>query len=386
MVILSVILTSCSILSFDTTSTEAPYFPSPQELEDGWQTGSLTEVGFDPDYFDSLMKDLVSIDGHNLHSLLIVKDGKLVFEEYFSGEKFNLAQFIGETGFDRTDTHNLCSVTKSFTSAILGIAIDQGYIQSVHQHVSEFFPEYSMMFVDSPWKETLTLEDLLTMRSGVDWDDESTSYYDSTNDMYQLFTSENPIEYILSKDVIMEPGTRFQYKNSNTNLIGEIIHRTTGMRIDTFSEKFLFRKLGIDDFEWQMISPDMVFTSGDLRLRPRDMAKFGFLFLSGGRWKDEQIISLEWIEQSTKKQVDLSTGEDQVSWADGYGYQWWQWDSVNGVEFQAYFASGWGGQWIIIAPDTNLVVVSTAGNYYTGVKMPIERILSDYILPAIILQ
>ena len=355
----------------------------PKEIDDGLETTSLASVGMDESFLIELLKDLDEIEDHRIHSLLIIKDGKLVFEEYFPGEKFNLAQFTGETGFTMEDTHNLCSVTKSFTSAILGIALDQGHIRSVNQRVSEFFPEHSDLFINNPEQQELTLENLLTMTSGLDWDDESTSYFDAENDMHQMFTSQDPIEYILSKDIVIPPGSVFEYSNCNTNLIGEIIHIATGMRIDEFAERFLFSKLGVVDFEWQMISENVVFTSGDLRLRPRDMAKFGYLFLNYGEWQGETVISQDWIDQSTSMHIDLGSPPNLVDWADGYGYQWWMWEDIHGVDFQAYFASGWGGQWIIISPELQLVIVSTAGNYYSPVKMPIEIILTEYILPAI---
>jgi CubicO group peptidase (beta-lactamase class C family) len=352
----------------------------PEELKDGWSTDHLEGVGIEETYLNQLMQDLEVLDGHRLHSLLIVKDGKLVFEEYFPGVKFNLAQFTGEIGFDRDDTHNLCSVTKSFTSAILGIVIDQGHIQSVQEKVIDFFPEYSHL-IFSREKANLTLEQLLTMTSGIDWDDETTSYFEASNDMYQMFTSTDPIEYILSHKITKTPGTVFEYSNCNTNLLGEIVRSATGFRIDEFANIHLFSKLGIDDLEWQMLPDDTVFTSGDLRLRPRDMAKFGYLFLNNGEWNGHQVISKEWVERSTAKHVDLS---GQVPWADGYGYQWWIWDDIRGLDYHAYFASGWGGQSIIILPEINTIVVSTAGNYYSTEQISIETILAIYILPAIV--
>jgi CubicO group peptidase (beta-lactamase class C family) len=355
----------------------------PLATDDGWETASLASVGMDFTLLENLLNSLNNISEHRIHSLVIVKNGKLVFEEYFQGDKFNLARFIGETGFDRNDLHNLCSVTKSFTSSLIGIAIDKGFIQSVDQKVHNFFPEYADIFTSDPEKSDLTLKHLLTMSSGIDWDDETYSYFDSRNDMNRMFTSNNPINYILSKYITVLPGYVFDYSNCNTNLLGEIIRKASGERLDDFSENYLFSKLGITDFEWQMLPNDVVFCSGDLRLRPRDMAKFGYLFLNGGMWNDDQIISQEWIDISTDIYFDLNTPPNDFSWADGYGYHWWQWENINGVNYNAYFASGWGGQWIIVSPSYNMVIVSTAGNYYTDMVMPIESILTNYIIPSI---
>jgi CubicO group peptidase (beta-lactamase class C family) len=352
----------------------------PEQTDDGWETASLASVGMDETPLRSWMNKLSKMGEHRIHSMLIIKDSMLVFEEYFSGDKFNLAQPTGETGFDRNDTHNLCSVTKSFTSALIGIAIDKGFIQSVEQKVFDFFPEYAGILNSAPEKGNITLKHLLTMTSGIEWDDETYSYFDSRNDMYQLFTSSDPIKYILQKPLIEMPGTFFAYRNCNTNLLGTIVHKATEQRLDIFSKNYLFSKLGITDFEWQMISDDVVFCSGDLRLRPRDMAKFGYLFLNGGRWKDERIISQEWIDISTFKHINLKNNWGDL---DGYGYQWWLWENISGASFQAFAASGWGGQWIIISPDLNMVFITTAGNYYTEEAISIQSIMVNYIIPAI---
>ena len=336
----------------------------------------------DPGPLESLMDRLAETEGHEVHSLLIVRNGRLVFEEYFPGDKFNLAQYTGESGFDRDDSHNLCSATKSFTSALVGIAIDLGLISSVEEKVFNFFPEHADLMAGDPLKAGLTIEDLLTMRSGIAWDDETYPYDDPRNDLHQMFNTNHPIRYILSKDILVTPGTVFQYSNCNTNLLGEIVRRTAKERLDEFSGEYLFSKIGVADFQWQMVTSNMVFASGDLRLRPRDMAKFGLLFLNGGSWNGTQVISAEWVELSTREHVSFDAGSIDM-WEDGYAYQWWLWDSIFGVRVQAYMAQGWGGQWIVVWPEMNMVIVSTGGNYYSDPLVPIQAMLVDYILPAV---
>ena len=355
----------------------------PQLTNDGWETASLISVGMNPDFLINLMNRLDIIGEHRIHSLLIIKDGKLVFEEYFPGDKFNLAQFTGETGFDMYDTHNLCSATKSFTSALIGIAIDKGFIQSVDQKVFDFFPEHADLLSITPEKQNITLGHLLTMRSGLEWDDESYPYSDPRNDINRLFNSSDPIRYILAKDLIETPGTFFAYRNCNTNVLGEIVRKASGLRLDYFAKDYLFNELGITDYEWQRLPNNVIFCSGDLRLRPRDLAKFGQLFLNGGTWGSERIISQEWVDISTQKFTSLNNWWGDF---DGYGYQWWQWEDIFGVHYQAYMASGWGGQWIVVSPEMNTVVITTAGNYYTSELMPIEIILVNYIIPSILLS
>ncbi|MCA9734312.1 serine hydrolase [candidate division KSB1 bacterium] len=369
---------SCSKKAIDPEPTFP--FTAPEQTGDGWEIVSLDAVGINDIPLAKLMFRLDTTTEHHVHSLLIIKNGKLVFEEYFPGDKFNLAQFTGETGFDRNDTHNLCSATKSFTSALIGIAIEKGYIESEEQKVFDFFPEHTDLLSESPEKQNLTLKHLLTMTSGLEWDDESTSYFDPLNDMNRLFHSSDPIRFILSKNFVHPPGEVFEYKNCNTNVLGEIIRKASLRRLDTFSEEYLFSTLGITDFEWQMISGNVVFCSGDLRLRPRDMAKFGYLFLNGGVWQGERILSQDWILKSIHGHNEFT---DYWFDSDGYGYQWWLWRDINGVALNAYAASGWGGQWIIVLPDCATVFVMTAGNYYTEEQLTIQTILTEYILPAV---
>ncbi len=353
-------------------------YPVPEQIGDGWETASLSSVGLNQNVLLNMLSYLDGYPDHRIHSIIIVKNNKLVFEEYFEGRKFNLAQYTGETGFDRNDNHNLCSATKSFVSALIGVAIDKGYIQSVDQKISEYFPEHSYLFQNDPLKQSITIKHLLTMSSGIEWDDETYPYTDPRNDLHQLFTVADPVSYILSKDIIETPGTVFAYRNCNTNLLGEIIRKASGQRLDAFSDPNLFAKLGITDFEWQMLPNNVVFASGDLRLRPRDMAKFGQLFYNGGVWNQEQIISRNWINESVLKRFNMTANR----WEDGYGYQWWTKTFHFGLNsYPAYFAQGWGGQCIFVFPESAMIVVFTGGNYYT--YSPMLVLLNNYILPAV---
>jgi CubicO group peptidase (beta-lactamase class C family) len=194
--------------------------------------------------------------------------------------------------------------------------------------------------------------------------------------MYQLFISTDPIRYILSKDIIVTPETVFEYRNCNTNLLGAIVQKSSGQRLDNFAQNYLFDKLDISELEWQMLPNNVVFCSGDLRLRPRDMAKFGQLFLTKGVWKQEQIISENWITESTETRFVTPDG-----WEDGYGYQWWVKTFHIGLSnYESYFAQGWGGQCIFVFSELNMIVVFTGGNYFDS--SPMLEILSGYILPA----
>jgi len=363
---------------------EVYIYETPDQLDDGWETESLGNAGMDEKLLYNMMNRIYATPEHNIHSILIIKEGKIVFEEYFEGEKFKLGKYTGEFGFDRDDLHTLCSATKSVSSALMGIAIDMELIESVDVEVFDFFPQDSDLLSYYPDKANMTIRNLLTMTSGLQWDDESTSYYNPANDMYQLFTSSDPMRFILSKRLVKTPGTFFEYANCNTNLLGEIVHLAAAKRLDLFCDSLLFSKLGVQVYEWQKINPEIIFTSGDLMLRPRDMAKFGQLFLNKGTWNNVRVISEEWCTLSTSKHIDPNDFSDNYDWSDGYGFQWWQKDYASGGKtYHSFFASGWGGQLIVVIPQIDIVIVFTGGNYYTAEKISCYSLVEDYIIPSL---
>jgi len=370
--LLSVLLCLVLVLS----CSPAHKYRIPEQTNDGWQTASLNEVGIDENALRSLIDGIDRGKYENIHSILIVKDGKLVFEEYFSGYTWSYEhpEHKGAlTDFGIDTTHNLASVTKSVTSALVGIAMDHGFIQGVDEKVFDFFPEYADLSDER--KDRITLEHLLTMTSGLEWNEMAIPYSNRNNDLIQLFWVLDPIEYILAKDAINEPGTKWYYSGGCTNLLGEVIREATGLRMDDFAEKHLFAPLGITNYEWDHINAEMIHASGNLRLRPRDMAKLGYLFLNGGIWEGERIVSQEWVEESTKKHVTRSPSV-------GYGYQWWLLTyRMDSETVDAFHADGWGGQRIIVFPSLGMVVVFTGGNY-VGAE-PSNDIISRHILPAL---
>ena len=348
----------------------------PKQTGDGWETAGLDEVGIDASTLIPVIDRIENGTYQNVHSILIIKEDMLVFEEYFGGYAWGYSgeSFQGEwVDFDRDSLHNLASVTKSFTSATVGIAMDKGLLSSVDQKAFTFFPQYAHL--GDGVKEDITLEHLLTMTSGLEWNEGELPYSDRNNDLVQLFWVPDPIEYILRKPLASEPGTDWYYNGGNTNLLGEVIREVSGRRMDAFAADFLFAPLGINDYEWDFINPDMIHASGNLRLRPRDLAKFGALFMNGGVWQGERIISEDWVEASTQEHVSL---QQDV----GYGYQWWlntyRWERQSA---DAFLAAGWGGQYIIVFPSLEMVVVFTGGNYVD--EVPVEEILVEYILPAV---
>lgn len=380
---LVICLVACDKKSPTPTHSDDNY-TVPLQTDDGWEVASLSSVGMNAAKFNQLIDRLEQIGEHRIHSILVVRNNKLVFEHYYPGLKFNLGQYTGATGYDMNDLHVLCSATKSVTSALLGIAIDKGYVQSIEQKVFDFFPLYADLLIQSPAKGKMTIKHLLTMTSGLTYDDESLPYSDSRNDMNRFFTSSDPIKFLLAKPLFAEPGTVFDYDNCNTNIIGQIIYKATQERLDRFAKEYLFDKLGIQQHQWQIVKNNVILSSGDLHLRPRDMAKFGLLFLNNGEWNGEQIVSSEWCAISTAAFLNPNNYNNEFPWANGYGYQWWQKTySHNSKSYPSFFAAGWGGQNIIIIRDLNLVIVTTAGNWYEPERISPFSIVADYIIPSV---
>jgi len=355
----------------------------PEQVDDGWETASITAVGMNPLPLISMMNGLLNRDDHLVHGILIVKNGKLVFEEYFSGEDLNISsgpQYV-HRDFDRNTLHFQASVTKSFTSALVGIAVDQGLITGVDEKVFSFFPEYQ--YLSNQEKDEITVAHMLAMASGIPWD-ESTPYSDPRNDVRQMFIQSDPIRYVLAKPLAAPPGTQFHYNSGTTCVLGEIVKKQSELSLRTFAEQHLFAPLGISDYQWQMLPNNVTFASGGLYLRPRDMAKFGRLYLQKGSWNGEQVISQEWIEASAQESIPLPSPKNPwPGFAYGYGYQWWLGNYANG-NTPTCFAAGWGGQYIFVLPDPEMVVVITAGAYERGDYDMFYRIVNNYILDAVL--
>jgi CubicO group peptidase (beta-lactamase class C family) len=371
----------------------------PEQTNDGWATANLEDAGMRADLLGEMMKRIHSDEYQNVHGIVIVKNGKLVFEEYFEGYTFSYTgplssalKFRGErTDFGKDTLHNLASVTKSLTSALVGIAIERGYIQGVDDQLFSYLPDYA--YLSNEQKDRITLEHLLTMTAGLQWNELELWLGDMDHDLIQLFMVPDPIEYVLAKPVAAEPGTAWYYNGGGVNVLGEVIREATGMRMDDFALRYLFAPLGITEYEWDHINSDVIHASGNLKLRPRDMAKFGYLYLNGGTWQGQQIISQEWVEKSTNESVSIPwdslaniLGEEYAylpeTHGDRYGYLWWlNTYHTNSHSVDAYFASGWGGQRIFVFPGLDMVVVLTGGNYAT--HEPDQEILTRHILPAV---
>ena len=355
-----------------------PYtYQVPEKTNDGWETANLTDVGISSKKLYEVV-DLININIlKEVHSILIIKNGKLVFEEYFQGHKFDFSgsnHHGNVVNFSMNTIHNQASVTKSFTSALVGLAIDKGNISSVNEKVYDYFPEYSELRDEQ--KDKMTIEHLLSMTSGFEWNEGEYQYSDNRNDLIQMWNVSDPLRHLMSKSLVAEPGTQFYYNSGCTILLGEIVKRATGTNADMFSKVFLFQPLGISQFQWIHFSNGVLFASGDLQVRPRDMAKLGYLFLNDGKWQGKQVLSSSWIQKSAESYINVNS-----IWK--YGYQWWiRSYTINSQIIDSYSARGWGGQTIIVFPSLNVVMVLTGGNYTT--YEPVNDVLQLYLIPSVL--
>ncbi len=345
------------------------------------------EVNIDRTQIEKAVNQINRGKYEEVHSILIIRDGKLVLEEYFEGHKYQWDapdHHSESVTWDRSMAHCMQSVTKSITSTCIGIAIDKGFIESVDQSIFEYLPEYQSLNIEG--KDKVTIENLLTMTSGLEWDEWSTVLSSFDNDIVGIWLcDEGPISYVLNKPLINDPGTSFNYNGGNMIVLGEIIKNATKMNIDDFSKEYLFEPLGIDSFDWWVQFETGEFdTSGGLKIAPRDMTKIGLTFLNNGVWNGNQIIPEQWIEKSANT-YSGNTGIDvpgEYSGTVGYSYSWWIKQYVeSGKEINMYYADGWGGQQIMILPEVNTVIVFTGGSYVT--ERPQFEILERYILPSI---
>jgi CubicO group peptidase (beta-lactamase class C family) len=321
---------------------------------EGWSTSTPEEQWMDSDQLEAMM---AYVDEHNvaLDSILVVRHGRLVFEEYGEGSLPGRA-------------HELYSVTKSVTSMLVGIALDAGLIEGLDVPLTELLPHHTMANLDGR-KERIRLEHLLTMSDGLDWNEHKYPYGDSRNPVRQMGSSPDILQFVLDQPMAREPGEAWAYNSGASILLGGIVEEATGRSVLDFAREALFDPLGIGHIYWSMGPGGHYATHGGLSMTPRDMARLGYLMLRNGTWDGKEIVSADWVARST-------TAHYRVQGAHGYGYQWWILP-----EGQGYRAHGLYDQNIIVLPEADMVVVATA-RIPGGSFQRVEGLLNSFILPA----
>jgi CubicO group peptidase (beta-lactamase class C family) len=332
-------------------------YREPKEYKDGLKTGNIKTSGLDTALLSRMMQKIIDGTYPNVHSVLIIKDGKLVFEEYFYE-------------YNKDSLQALRSASKSFVSALTGIAIEKGFIKSTNETVLSFFTEYNIRN-NSEAKKRITVENLLTNQSGLDCD---VSNPESEGNETTMSNSDDWIKFTLDLPMVDTPGGKGMYCSGNPITLGRIIEKSTHNLLPDFANTNLFSPLNISEFKWNF-KPDKSSseTFCQLYLRPRDMAKFGLLYLERGNWNGKQIISRDWVKQSLEKHSTIQ-GVD-------YGYLWWiKYLDADGIRYYGKAAQGNGGQKIYIWEEQNMVTVITGGNYNS--QSPSDELIKKYILPA----
>ncbi len=344
--------------------TEQQIVIQPIAPDSGWP---VSNDRYDKDLIRALNKKISQQDFKEISSIVVIKDGALLIEEYFNGS-------------DRSTLHDPRSVGKSFASTMLGIAISEGYIENVEQTLSKFYSlEHFQNY--SPEKSEVTLKDLLTMTSGFEGDDAD---YSSVGNEENMYPTNDWVKFTL--DLPMHENAAIEkkwvYFTAGPVVLGDIVHQSVPQGLEAYSEQKLFGPLGITDYQWQYTPQSVANTAGGLQLRALDFAKYGQLYKNGGKWGEEQIIPESWVQASLAAQVARTSDEH----GGHYGYLFWH-DTFHIGEqaLEVAYATGNGGNKIFIFTDVPLVIVITAQAYNNPyAHQQVDEMMFDYLLPAIL--
>ena len=351
------------------TPAEAIYaYREPVATDDGWIPASLDEAGLDARDIGALVTHLsqtAPAAGPHVQGLLIARHGKLVLEEYFQG-------------FDAERPHDTRSAGKTFTSLMTGLAIMHGAAFTTQTPVLSLLPQYQALVQHDSRKQSITVDNLLSMTSGLACDD-SDDQSPGNEDVMQSQTHQSDwYRYTLDLPMARAPGgSQAVYCTAGINLLGALIGRATGMWLPAFFDKYVAKPLQMHGYYINLMPDGDAYLGGGIYLRPRDFIKLGQLYLSGGKWNGKRVIDQDWIERSTARHSEFTADH-------GYGYAWHLHQmKVGNRVFREYAAEGNGGQFVIVVPELELVVAITAGNYGDfKTWYALQDLVIDYIIPA----
>ena len=354
-------------ISLNIKAQNKPFEPT--QKKDGWNIANQLLGNRTIEKMDSL---ITSKEFKEISSVVIAHNGKVIFENYYNDN-------TSET------KHNTRSATKTITGTLIGTLIQDGSIKSVNENAFKFSKVKNIQNPDNR-KEKITVEDLLTMSSILECDDWDQNSRGQEEKMYIIedwvkFYWDLPIKGFpewKKKPNDSKYGRSFSYCTAGVVVLGDIIHNVSGS-LEKYAEKALFSKLGITDYHWQKTPTGLPMTGGGLGLKSRDLLKIGQLYLNKGKWNNEQIISEEFVNESTKPKVEVGMFDYE------YGYLWWLSEFGNDDKEKAYFMSGTGGNKIAVFPKLDLVVVLTSSFYNGGIESHNQttKLLDEYIVPEI---
>jgi CubicO group peptidase (beta-lactamase class C family) len=312
----------------------------------------------------------------NLHAVVVMRRGRLVFEQYFTGHDERLGRPLGEVAFGPDTLHDVRSVTKSVVSVLYGIALEDGHVPPLECPLLEAHPDYPDLAGDTS-RMQIRVKHALSMTMGTEWN-EGIPYSDPRNDERRMAAAPDRYRFILDRPLVTPPGERWNYNGGATAVIAALVARGTGRPLLDYARERLFAPLGIEHLDWMSDNDREPSAAAGLRLRPRDIAKIGQLVLDGGRWANRQVVPAAWLKESVEPRVDV---EPLVR----YGYFWWLGAaSVGDVPAPWVGAFGNGGQRLFVLPELELVVAVTAGRYNEpdGGRTP-TAVLTQFVLPAL---
>ena len=330
-------------------------YRKPDATDDGWSTASLSDVGLDPQPISALVEKILSTNLQdnplNIHSLLIARHGKLVFEEYFYG-------------YTREQAHDTRSASKTYGPVLVGIARDRGFPLSPETPVYPLFPQYKPFAHWDDRKNRLTLRDLMTMTSGLACDDNDGASPGQEDNMQSQHSQPDWYKYTLDLPLARDPGgDKAVYCSAGMNLVGGVVRNVTGIWVPEFFEENLAQPLQFRTYHMNLTPTDEAYMGGGLSIRPRDEIKLGQLYLAGGLWNGRRILSSAWVEESTAPHSNFAPMID-VDLNHQYGYGW----HINPLKtpdhvYRSFTAGGNGGQIVVVIPELDMVIAFNGGSY-----------------------
>jgi CubicO group peptidase (beta-lactamase class C family) len=358
--------------------------PAPPWPTKDWAESSPEAQGLDAAVLEALHREFAEGKHGYIDGWLVVRNGAVVFEKTYRHDYDRLFVGRGTPGlynyydpgwhpyWKRTPLHTMQSVSKSVTSALVGIALRRGELPGVGVKLMPYFAEFKAK--SDPRRDAMTLRHVLTMTTGIEWDESSVPYTDPRNNCAVMEGREDWIQYVLDQPMAHEPGGKWQYNSGATQLLSFLIAKATGKPTDDYAQEHLFGPLGIE-YAWKRTPRGLADTEGGLYLRPRDLAKLGYLFLKDGVWEAKRLLPEGWVRDSTARQVELTGGG-------AYGYKWWIAPRTNPESPEAYAASGYGGQLLIVVPRVQLLAVFTGWNIYDRPSLS-PFVAKDRVLAAV---
>ncbi|WP_158554753.1 serine hydrolase domain-containing protein [Methylovirgula sp. 4M-Z18] len=341
----------------------------------GWDGAKPADVGLDPQALRQMAETFAHCGEANVHAILVARQGKLAFEQYYSGEDTEWGKPAAKVDFGPDVPHDLRSISKSVVALTVGIGLEQGWIRDIDAPVFSLLPAYADLW--TPEKDRITLRHLLTMSPGLAWNEE-VPYSDPANSEVRMSRAPDPCRVVLSQPVSHDPGLVWTYNGGTTALMAGILQAATGKTIDQVVHENLFLPLGIRYAHWARLpGSGLPAAASGLRLRPLDTLKLGQLVLSRGLWRNQRIVPEAWIETATAPHMNAPG-------AMFYGFQFWLGRSlVNGREVDWVAGMGYGGQRLFIVPSLDLVVLVHAGIYASAAQDWVgATVLNRFVLPA----